>query len=282
MNNRAELEIAINKRWLERGLFLLVIAVLAVLLYQRWDAPQALTAQATLEEELSLLQAQNQNQVKQNELDMQTTIVAPNAEVENEGSSTRDPTSNPIANPVPQTAILDSTQANNTTAVKSEKKLSGAFEVDWVVLGTPLAPTDYNKDELAKLATQKSELEKEIAHAEDDKKSDLREDLRDVEAEIRKLSVGENKYRLNAVSIKFENGLAQAKAVEYTVCWSFLDCYTVKNSGKLTVESGESLTIPLDLRIPTLVTLDKDYYSLKLRVTEGATQIAVRDFRLQP
>lgn len=110
----AETEIRINKRTLERGLFTVIIIVLAVLLILRWDAtPTAPTPDVNVTE----LQEQNA-ELSARVQTLETDLVAANTQIETLKEAADKAEQQAAQEPQPQDDV---------------NSLSGEFDVDWTI-----------------------------------------------------------------------------------------------------------------------------------------------------
>jgi hypothetical protein len=250
MNRRGEVEIALNKRWIERGIFTLIIVVLAVLVLKGQNTQTS--------DDTSVLQLTEQ-------LDEKTAQILHLEKQLAEKESAPAPTPASTA-PVP---VAPAPVVSN---------LSGKAVIDWEVDGAVLTPADYNSVELAELQAEIDALEEDYETASSQKRSEINDKIDDLEREIRALETGESKYKLRNVTLTVENGRQTAVELEYILCWPQIDCLHVRSRDMFTVKSGETVTKVLPLTIPTTVLIDKTKQQLRLTIKEDGEEIFEDDY----
>jgi hypothetical protein len=252
MNKKGEMEISINKRLVERAVFLFIIIALAVLLFIEKQEPSTETPDLTAN--LTALTQLNQQQQEQ--------IQELQAELEDKNEEAKQPAPVVVTNPEPT--------------------LSNKVVFDWNVKGQKQTPIQYNAGKIAALQEDLDELQEKYDDTESESLQDDLEDRMDlIRAEIRDLSVGDSKYKLEEVSITVDNGRPLDFSYEYSLCWSTLNCNNLKSEGIINVASGEVYTEIIDLKIPTTVSLDKLQQTLRLTISQDGKEVFQDDFTVK-
>lgn len=245
MEKRGELEIAINKRTIERAVFLLLVVVLGVLLIIRWDSPADPQAQAAvLEMQVSLNQSTSRVQ------ELLDQLAQANNKIETlEEKATLTP-----ATPAPVTS---------TPAAAC----SGELSFDWEADGEIQTPPIYNKVKIDALQTEIDELKDEEKNASTSRIAQIKIEIEEKEDEIRDLEQGDSKLRLRGVSLTVTNDQDEEVEAEYLLCWTSFDCSKVKTEGTITVSACDSVQQDLELKIPTFLEIEHKSQVLQLVVT---------------
>jgi hypothetical protein len=260
MNNRGELELAINKRLLERAVFILIILALGIFLfYQRADVPDQ-------SEEVSLLTKQvNDKNAQLEQLAQQLHVAQEKA-----------------AEPAPVVNKTNSTPAVITPVVPAQPALSGKLTYDWEVIGEVQTPDQYNAATLTPLRAELAELEDELEDADSDDRPAIKDEIDEVEDDISALLDGEPKFKLQAVTITIDNGFDTSEVVDYELCWPQIDCLHVKSAGALNVPAAQTYTQSVPITIPSLITIDKSKQVLRLTLKQDNKEVFKEDYTITP
>jgi hypothetical protein len=241
----SETEIRINKRWVERSVFIVIITVLIALYITKDGADPQLESQVTKMQDRLAEQA-----TKIDNLEEEKSLL----EAQLEEPAAPPPVVAPVAPPKPV--------------------LSGKLVFSWNADAKILTPAEYNSDEIAEKEAELEELQDRYDDTDD---SGLRGELRDkigvVEDEIDDLKAGDSKLQLNAVTLTVDNGKETSTVVEYEICWLSIECTNVKSEGILNIASASVETFNLSITMPTLVSLDKQQQSIQLRVLQDDREI---------
>lgn len=169
-------------------------------------------------------------------------------------------------------AVNASANTSDATTPAEEPLILG-----WAVEGEALLAEEYNAAIIQEHEAVIAELELRYEAAEEGKEG-LREEIRDLERQVRELREGEPKYALHGVQVSIENPRSAAAEVIYTLCWVQLDCRTVYAKGALTAPPGTNSSHMLPLDIPKMMTIDKQRLVLRFTVTDDATVLFSDDY----
>lgn len=226
----SELEVRINKRWVERGVFLLIIAVLVFLYLTKGGESSS--------ESSKINELQQQITEKNNQIaTLEQEKTALKTEMEN---------SSEVVPVVPKAPAL------------AKPALSGVLSFDWDIDTIILTPAMDHAEEIAEKQLKVDELQDKYDGASDSSvRADLRDQIQVLENEIDDLKVGDDKLFLNAVTLTADNGKETAAVVEYAFCWLSIECSKIKSTGPLTIAGGKKETFNLSITIPSTLSLDK-------------------------
>lgn len=248
MNNRGEMEIAINKRMIERAFFLLIIIGLVTLYFLKGSAGRT----EDLSANVTLLNQQLSTK------DNQILLLLKNLTE----------TQQQLATEKPAAIIVNTTL--NTTPVKT---LSGKITFGWLVNHSVLTPLDYNNDTIAAKQTDLTKFEAQYHDSNDSaERSDLREKIAVLKDDLETLKNDDNRLKLNKVTITVQNGKDSNAAIDYTVCWVAFDCTKVASTGFINVDAGEDKNETILLEIPTIMSL-KTTQALQISLKQDGKEV---------
>ena len=255
MNKRGELEIALNKRVIERAVWaLIVVVLLLVILLRPSNSPDEgqLEEVSRLETELNASSA------------LLTSLQSQLAESRKEVADLK----------AKQQAAATQNTTKPTVPTTPAPTLSGKVDYNWTVDAAVQSPLEYNANAIAKLEAQVDTLEAE--YDENDttagRKNLIEDEIDTLQDEIRDLKAGESKLKLKSVKIRIENGLSQDAAFDYLVCWAAFDCTIIKSTGTMSVSSGKTVEEDVKLDIPTILQLDKAQV-LRITITRDGKEV---------
>lgn len=256
MDNQGELEIRVNKHWIERAFFLIIIIGLVVFFVLKGSADTSdlqtsvtnLTTQVS-DKTSQILQLETKvAELQKNLTKINTTVAKPEIK---------------ITTPV----------VNTTKAAPVAPVLSGKLVFTWDADTDTLTQAEYNADAIKPLAEEYNVLSEQYNHSDSTtEKTAIREEMNVIKADIAALKVGDPRLKLNNVTVTIDNGIDKQTSLDYELCWLSIECTNVKSTGSFNVDPAKKQTYTIDLKIPTMITIDKTH-QLQLIIWDGDNQL---------